>query len=1607
MKKITPLFFFALLISWQGYSQTGCSSILAPFTENFDSGAIPNCWSQNSSNDWEFDGTISWNTSQCTASPSDHTTGAGEFAAVDMTNIAPAETITLELPLIDVSALTVPELSFYMFMCTQGYSPGNELHVEAYDGTTWNQVGLVNTGSASWENHTFMLLNYVVGNTVQLRLRAQEVTTTSGFSFYGDIAIDDLTIAEAPTCIKPTGISNTSVTATTADFSWTAPAIVPSSGYEWAVMASGSTLDISTAISTGTSLTTSATAGSLTQVTNYDFYVRSDCGGTDQSVWEGPFAFSTGCLSQLTGTYNIGATGDYATISAAIADLNTCGISSAVTFNLMSGSGPYNEQLVLNEVTGASATNTITFNGNGETVTSTTDSSNRNLFLLDGADYVTLNNFNFVTQDVDYNFVIQLTNGANFNSITNNTIDLTSAIADSGSDNAGIVVSGSLTSAVTDGNSGNVTITGNAIIGGYYGISISGESTGSAMNNTISNNVIQDFYYYGIYNNDVENTTISGNDIHRENRANVSSFYALYFTGNGGGNIIDANMIHDAFTSEPTATSTAYTIYHTLTDAAAGNANVVSNNIIYNINGVGGTNYGIYNSGSDGVHYYHNTISLDFQGATSGTTRGFYQTGSASDIEFINNIISITRGGTGTKYCLYFNTAASSIISNNNVLYINASAGTNHLGYLGSAQTTLLDWQTATSGDANSLDADPIFGGASTGQLSPNNGAIDNLGTPLTVVTLDINGVTRSSTTPDVGAFEFTPPSCTQPSGIAVNNITATNADIIWTENNTPAATEWEIEYGLSGYTQGSTAAIATIVDNDGILGETLTGLSGTTDYDVYVKTNCSTTSSSAWSGPYTFTTACAAFVAPFFENVETHIATTTFNDSQCWYTIQSSYGWDISDDDTPSSGTGPNQAYSGTNFFFTEGSSGSSGDVAELYSPFIDISALSSPALEFYYHMFNGSTVGDMGELHVDVYDGSVWNNNVMTPLVGGQQTAQADAWFLATVDLSSYTGTIQVRFRAIRGNDYESDISIDDVDIFDYSCVAPTNITSSNITTTTADFSWTASLDETNGYEYIIMLDGDIPGVDTPVTTGTLGTGATSISVSGLSPGVDYDFYIRTICSLDGSWSMIDFTTALPPCDLPTAITNTGFTLTTADFSWTASADEMNGYIWYVMTDGDDPLVDTPVTNGTVATGVTTVQVTGLTPGTSYDFYIQTDCGGTTISVMSATLDFITDDYPCTPPSSVFNNALTDVTAKFTWQTNGLETGGYSWVLMADGDDPLVDMPLFNGSVATGVTSVIISGLTPMTSYDFYVKTSCSTDDSDWSVKVDITTLGPPCDAPTAVTLVDVQTTTAEFSWTASLDETNGYEWYVMTDGDDPLVDMPLFSGNVSTGVTTVTVTGLATMTSYDFYVQTDCGSSNMSDWSAKVEVTTLASCDAPTTVTLVDVQTTTAEFSWAASPDETNGYEWYVMTDGDDPLVDMPLSSGIVSSGVTSVVVTGLTQTTNYDFYVKTYCDANNESDWSAKVDFVTEDDLSVNNNLFNNFKYYPNPVSQMLTLNAGVQINEVSIYNLLGQQVLVVKPNSLKTNLDLSRLQTGPYIVKVIINESSKMFKIIKE
>ncbi len=110
----------------------------------------------------------------------------------------------------------------------------------------------------------------------------------------GYLYVDDVAVTVAPSCIKPTAVNITSITASSATVNWTASATA-TSGYQVAVQTS------STAPASGTPATgVSYNANSLTAATLYYVFVRSNCGSGSFSEWTVATTFTTACGTAST-----------------------------------------------------------------------------------------------------------------------------------------------------------------------------------------------------------------------------------------------------------------------------------------------------------------------------------------------------------------------------------------------------------------------------------------------------------------------------------------------------------------------------------------------------------------------------------------------------------------------------------------------------------------------------------------------------------------------------------------------------------------------------------------------------------------------------------------------------------------------------------------------------------------------------------------------------------------------------------------------------------------------------------------------------------------------------------------------------------------------------------------------------------------------------------------------------------------------------------------------------------------------------------------------------------------------------------------------------------
>jgi hypothetical protein len=93
-------------------------------------------------------------------------------------------------------------------------------------------------------------------------------------------------------------------------------------------------------------------------------------------------------------------------------------------------------------------------------------------------------------------------------------------------------------------------------------------------------------------------------------------------------------------------------------------------------------------------------------------------------------------------------------------------------------------------------------------------------------------------------------PSCFMPSEIIVDGVTDNSVYLYITEINSPPATSWNIEYGITGFTKGTGTVFTANSDFTEVI-----GLSSGTTYDAYVRSICDVNDESIWTSKVTFTT--------------------------------------------------------------------------------------------------------------------------------------------------------------------------------------------------------------------------------------------------------------------------------------------------------------------------------------------------------------------------------------------------------------------------------------------------------------------------------------------------------------------------------------------------------------------------------------------------------------------------------------------------------------------------------------------------------------------------------------------------------------------------------
>lgn len=451
--------------------------------------------------------------------------------------------------------------------------------------------------------------------------------------------------------------------------------------------------------------------------------------------------FNTSLYAPLNGAYTVGSSGSFPTIAAVANAISLGGVSGPVTVTVAPGT--YTDQVVLNgPIIGVSATNTITFDGvDAATRVIENTLAGASCVLIKEASYVTIKNFtvrNLANSTcTGIALVGNTTNNAGVGFTVKKCIIQLPNVGTATS--YGIIVTGNA-SGTADANqyTDSVTIDSNTIVGGYYGIQISTSGNSNASYNRghkITNNIINNAYYYGIRAYYLYNAVDILNNKIVMNATNASSYGIYFYYCQNASTVVPSRVNGNDITAGYTALYNYYTNSGTSLQTQIWNNKLVVNGSCY---------AALYcvNPAAATVSILHNTIVATGSGTYGGM---YFSTMTAAGTVIKNNIFSIN-GGTSA----YFgsNPAGSNNVNYNN--YYNGSGTA--LVYRNGASYTVANYKTAANGGDTSYNQQPSF--ISTTNYNLANGC-DPKGVDLTaILPNDIEGNLRS-TTPLIGASEY------------------------------------------------------------------------------------------------------------------------------------------------------------------------------------------------------------------------------------------------------------------------------------------------------------------------------------------------------------------------------------------------------------------------------------------------------------------------------------------------------------------------------------------------------------------------------------------------------------------------------------------------------------------------------------------------------------------------------------------------------------------------------------------------------------------------------------------------------------------------------------
>ena len=688
------------------------------------------------------------------------------------------------------------------------------------------------------------------------------------------------------------------------------------------------------------------------------------------------------------------------------------------------------------------------------------------------------------------------------------------------------------------------------------------------------------------------------------------------------------------------------------------------------------------------------------------------------------------------------------------------------------------------------------------------------VGTGTSMVAYNTN-VTLTGLTPDTSYDVYVTPICTigdtttahisfrtigcpPVENLSASNITHSTANITWAD--TFNTTFWTVEYGVGGFAVGTGTSIVAYTTN-----ATLTGLTPNTPYDVYVTPNCSI--GNAISALVTFRTTCALIDSlPWYDDLESY-SISSFDDYNppCYHRLNNGTQRDIpylsshntSHNHTPDGSQGLywQTDFSNPTFY---------GNYQCIILPSIDTS-FDANALQL--NFWAKATSSGTPTLKVGVMTDP---DNISSFVSVDTVSLTSSVWQEVSTPLSAYTGNghyVAIKADAVLSSDNWS-AAIDDITL-DYitTCHIPETVYGTSATDSSITLDW-VDIDPAIAWQ-VEYGPKDFTEGSSLITT------SHPVTINGLSPLSQYDFYVLPICT-EGDTAR--WPRWREPTTFATTICETNLIVATGDDTSTGTSYyyPVNNWYNYTLT---ETIIDSAELDGAMNIEYISYYydyATDMTRKDNCTIYFQP----TTLSTFSSTADAV---------------ALNPATAVMVYTGPLNFSQGWNYLLLDnayyyDGIGNLLvivddDSRKFHHSGYVFKTQPCSGNKTfycysdtynPDITNPLYYPLHMGVDSSRVVMQL-ITCSLPPCDAPTDIyTIVDSNAVTVGWS---SYMGSNSFEIEYGPHG------FSHGTGKIDTTTSSpITLSGFDYATEYDIYVRALCDHGIYSEWSIVTSFTTL---------------------------------------------------------------------------------------------------------------------------------------------------------------------------------------